>query len=71
MIFESDISYGEVVYLLTDPDRTPAIVTHVVFTVDGGMYYTLSSHFGERNVYRCEIAKFNKNEKEGKGSSME
>ena len=57
MEFKSDISLGEMVYLITDQDQLPRIVTGIKFTIDGGSLYTLCQGTLYTEHFRKEIAK--------------
>jgi hypothetical protein len=57
MEFKSDIALGELVYLLTDPDQLPRMVTGIKFTIDGGALFTLCQGTVDTDHYRKEIAK--------------
>ena len=56
MIFESEYSFGEVVYLTTDKDQLPRIVTSIQFT-KGSTLYQLSCGASSSWHYGIEISK--------------
>jgi hypothetical protein len=55
-VFISDFSIGEIVYLKTDTEQKPRIVTGVFF-FESGTSYTLASGEASSSHYKCEIAK--------------
>jgi hypothetical protein len=58
--FKSDISLGDLVYLLTDEEQVIRMVTSIKFTIDGGILYYIAAGTTETQHYRKEISK-NKN----------
>jgi hypothetical protein len=55
-VFIADYHIGEIVYLKTDTDQKPRIVTGVFF-FETGKSYTLVSGETSSSHYACEIAK--------------
>jgi hypothetical protein len=60
MEFESEFRLGDLVYLLTDDEQKPRMVTAVKFTIGGATVYCLACGTNETEHYPQEISK-NKN----------
>jgi len=56
MIFESKYDLGQIVYLVTDPEQLPRLVTAVQFTADGGKLYTLALANIYSDHYEIELS---------------
>jgi hypothetical protein len=56
MTFTTDIDLGEIVYLITDKEQLPRMVTAVEFSINGATY-KLSQCTSDSYHYRAEIAK--------------
>lgn len=57
MVINNEFVLGEAVYLTTDEDQLPRIVTAIEVDASGGLNYGLSC--GEKNTrhYECEISR--------------
>lgn len=57
MRYESDIDLKDIVYLITDSEQYPRMVTSIEFTADAGILYRLNVATFSSVHYRCEISK--------------
>lgn len=57
MVYESDIDLKDIVYLVTDNEQSPRMVTSIEFTADEGILYRLNVSTYSSVHYRCEISK--------------
>lgn len=56
-VFQSEYDLGEIVYLVTDEDQKPRIVTKIMFVSGGGIQYALGSGALETWQYVDEISR--------------
>ena len=55
--FIADFDLGEIVYLKTDPDQQPRMVTEVSFWLSGGVGYQLSCGTSISSHYALELSR--------------
>jgi hypothetical protein len=53
IIINNNFDLGEIVYIKTDPEQLPRIITAIMQRVDGGMSYQLSQ--GEIYSFQYEV----------------
>lgn len=46
---------GQIVYLVTDSEQLPRMVTCIKFSLDGGIMYTLTNGTQDTDHYQSEI----------------
>jgi hypothetical protein len=56
MIVETIFKMGNMVYLKTDPDQIPCIITSIEVTVGGDIKYHLSCNGGKVIAYDVELS---------------
>lgn len=53
IILNNNFDFGEIVYLKTDPEQLPRIITAIMSCADGGMLYKVNQ--GEIGNWQYEI----------------
>lgn len=55
MIIDNKFNIGDIVYLVTDPEQTPRMITAIWVYASGNLRYELSYSEHSTSHYECEI----------------
>jgi hypothetical protein len=56
MVINNKYEHGQIVYLITDQDQLPRMVTQIIVCADGALTYQLSSGDEYSNHFEMEIS---------------